>query len=585
VYLRGTATYSQSSFGGTTYHAFANFLDDYSGTGSVSRDFGEPAYYPELFRQAYFVQDRWQIRDNFTLSMGLRWEDFGTPANSLRTPAYAGIFNVQVNRANRTWTAPMTEPNRTDRDLNNFAPNIGLTYSPSFDSGVLGMLFGQRKTVLRSGYQIGYDSFFNNIASNAASSAPNMVTTTVVGQVTADTPRGIASFSSQIPTTPRAVLPIDGQNLVVKELKNPYTQRWSFGFQRELPWQTILETSYVGSSGTHLFINEDLNPQVVDPARRVLPSGFTSIADLQSALPAGYTLQPRLDPLQGGRTIRTNAGHSSYHALQFDFNKRFTRDLGFRASYTWSKMIDNASEIFTYNNTSSLAAVPSPFGGQPLERAVSLYDRTHAFTFSYTYELPFLRSQQGLVGRVLGGWQVAGIATLQTGVPYSVSNGQDADGLGGANDRPDVNPNGRAGVRARLDASSPTGYVNPDVLDASGRPVSINPAEARYIGVPAGSGRTGNAGRNTERIPGIRNWNTNLMKNIRVTERFNLQFRTEFFNVLNHPQYGYPSISPFTPGEGTIASNVFGSLAGRFMRPEFMDGGGRTVRYQLTLRF
>jgi hypothetical protein len=584
VYIRGQLDYRDSNFAGQRFSSFANFLDDFGGAGAASRDFGSPVYYPELFRQAYFIQDRWQMRDNVTLTLGLRWEDFGTPANSLRTPAYAGLFNVTVDRATGRWTAPMTEPNRTDRDLNNFAPNFGLTWSPRFDNGPLATLFGDRKSVLRTGYMIGYDSFFNNIASNAASSAPNMITTSIVSAPDAENVRGIGGLSQMIPSTPRAVLPVDAQNLVVKNLKNPYYQRWSFGIQREMPWGMVADVSYVGSSGTGLYINEDLNPQVLDPELRVLPTAFSSLSELQTALPPGYKLQARLDPLQGSRTIRTNGGHSSYHSGQFQLSKRFTKDCGFSAAYTWSKLLDNGSEIFTFNNSSSLAAIPSVFGGQRLERAVSLYDRPHRFVLTWNYMLPWMRSQQGTAGRVLGGWQVAGITTFESGVPLNVSNGADADGIGGAGDRPDLNPAGRAGVRARPDASSPTGYVNPDVL-VNGKPAPIDPLEARYIGLPANSGRTGTAGRNTERTPGIRNVNLNLFKDLRLTERLNLEFRTELYNVLNHPQYGYPSVSPFTPGGGTPASNVTGSLSGRFLGYQYLDGGGRTVRYQLTLRF
>jgi hypothetical protein len=428
---------------------------------------------------------------------------------------------------------------------------------------------------------IGYDSFFNNIASNAASSSPNMVTTNVTSVPDGENPRGAGNLSQRIPNTPRAVLPIDSQNLVVKNLKNPYYQRWSFGIQRELAWGMVMETAYVGSSGTGLYITEDVNP-VVPESLRVLPAGYSSVSELQAAVP--YTLQPRLDPLQGVRSIRTNRGHSSYHSGQFQLSKRFTKDFGFNAAWTWSKMLDNGSELFGYVNSNPFAAVPTVFGGQSLEKAVSLYDRPNRFVLSYNYMLPWMRSQTGILGRVLGGWQLSGITTFESGVPLTVWNGADADGLGGAGDRPDLNPGGRAGVRARPDSSSPTGYVNPDVL-MNGRPVPIDPAEARYIALPANSGRTGTAGRNTERTPGIRNTNLNVLRNIHMTERLNLEFRTEFYNVFNHPQYGYRSESPYAPGAGIPASNATGSLSGRFLQYQYLDGGGRAIRYQLTLRF
>lgn len=581
-FFRGNVAYGASSIAGQTYSQFANFLDDYAGTGGVTRDFGSSLYYPELFRQAYFAQDRWKIQDNLTLTLGLRWEDFGTPMNSVRTPAYAGLFNVRLDPVAGTFTAPMTEPNEVRRDLNNFSPAVGITWSPKFREGVFGRIFGERKTVFRTGYQIGYDSFFNNLASNAASSSPNLITTLNQLSVDASNPRGLAHVSTLLPTAAREVLPTDQQTLLSKDLRNPYYQRWSFGIQRELSGGFILDAAYVGSKGTGLYIEEELNPLLTNPARRVLPAGYATLDELQAATP--YKLQTRLDPLQGARSIRTNNGHSSYHSGQFQLTKRFTKDFGFSAAYTWSKMLDNSSELSLYNNSTQVSAVPSPFGGLALEKGRSLFDRPYRFVLTFNYLLPFRKQQNGIIGRVLGGWQVSSITTLESGVPFNVSNGADADGLGGS-DRPDLNPAGRAGVRARPDGTSSTGYVNPDVLDSSGRPVPIDPREARYIGLPANIGRTGTAGRNLERTPGIRNVDANLFKSLKLGERLNLEIRGEFYNLFNHPQYGYPSVSPFTSSITTPASNVTGSLSGQFLNYAIMDGGARVVRYNLTLRF
>jgi hypothetical protein len=293
--------------------------------------------------------------------------------------------------------------------------------------------------------------------------------------------------------------------------------------------------------------------------------------------------------MQGLRSTRTNGGHSSYHSLQTQVSRRFAREFGLTAAWTWSKLLDNGSEVFTYNNTLATASLPAIFGGQALEKGVSLYDRTHKLSLTYQYLIPFMRTQQGAVGRVLGGWSVAGVTIFESGVPYSVANGLDSDGIGGAN-RADLNPAGKPGVRAQWTAN---GYINPDFFDtATGKFISvpIDPKEARYIGLPAyGTAnftpRTGNAGRNTERVPGVNNWNVNVIKNVRLTEQVSTEFRTEFYNIFNHPQFGYPSVSSFTPGEGTIASSVQTSAAGRFANPRVLEAGGRTIRYQLTLRF
>ncbi|NOT59123.1 MAG: TonB-dependent receptor, partial [Acidobacteria bacterium] len=577
---RGALTYNAG--GGFT--GLANYVDDFGGagpaTGSANRDFGSPRYYPFLFRQAYFAQDRWRARESLTLTLGVRYENFGNPINTLRTAAFAGLFNIDPVTLN----GPYSQPSRVKDDNNNFAPTIGLAYSPKFNSGLLGALFGEAKTVVRGGYQIGYDSFFNNIASNAASSSPNLISTQIVSSVTTANPRGLGGLSTLLPTAARPLTPRDGQTLAAANLVNPYYQRWSFGVQRELPGQLMLDASYVGSKGTKLFVSEEVNPQV-PVNQRITPAGFTGSLTCTPGT-AGCLITGRLDNLAGVRNIRSNSGSSSYHAGQLQLSRRFSKGLAVNGSYTWSKMIDNASEIFATTNTnlsgSQFATIPFPLGGERNERAVSLFDRTHRAAITYVWDVPFMREQRGLLGQVAGGWQLSGVTAFESGVPYTVFNGEDSNNVGGNNDRPDFNPRGQKGVRAVPNATSPTGYVNPDANNAP-----IDPATARYIGIRGGTGRTGTTGRNTERTKGINNFDFTVQKRFRVTESVGLQFRAEFFNAFNHPQYGNISVSPFVPTTNNSgpSANVFTSPAGRFLQPQFSDGGGRVVRYLMKLTF
>jgi Carboxypeptidase regulatory-like domain/TonB dependent receptor-like, beta-barrel/TonB-dependent Receptor Plug Domain len=572
---RGSLTYSAG--GGFT--GFANFVDDFGGSGpaggSANRTFGSPRYYPELFRQAYFFQDRWRVNDALTLTLGLRYENFGNPVNSIRTAAFTGLFNVDPV----TLEGPYSQPSKAKNDNNNFAPTIGIAYSPPFASGLLGRLFGNKRSVIRAGYQIGYDTFFNNIASNAATSSPNVIATQVNSTENAANPRGRVNLSAALPLVARPLSPFDAQTLVDPNLVNPYYQRWSLGIQRELPAQLIFDVSYVGSKGTKLYVNEDRNPLV--PAElQITPPGYTG------------PVSGRIDNLQGGRTIRSNSGSSIYHAGQVQVTRRFNRGLALTGSYTYSKLIDNASEIFASAGlvNSSLPIIPHILGGERNERAVSLFDRTHRAVITYVYDLPFMREQKGLLGHIAGGWQIAGITTFESGVPFTVANGQDSNGLVGNNDRPDLNPNGRPGVRAVPVADGTgaiTGYINPDNNDAP-----IDPSIARYIGLPAfnpsrpNSRRlTGTAGRNTERTKGINNFDFTLQKQFRMTEGTSLQFRAEFFNIFNHPQYGSESVSPFSEPSSGPSSTVHTSPGGRFLQPQFGDGGGRVIRYLLKLTF
>jgi hypothetical protein len=574
---RGLLSYGASSItGGPSFSAFANFVDDFGGSGSAVRDFGNPAYYPELFRQAYFFQDRWRATVGLTFTLGIRYENFGTPFNSLRTPAFTGLFNIDPV----TFTGPYNQPNRIPGDNNNFSPVIGIAYSPSFENGLLGYIFGDRRSVIRTGYRIGYDSFYNNIASNASTASPNVVSTNISSAPTRSSPRGVPNFSLLLPSAPRAITPLDAQNsLISPNLVNPYYQRWSVGIQRDLPGNMFLDIAYVGSKGTKLYLTEDINPTVPEPLR-ITPAGYTVPMCVPGA--TGCRLSGRLDNLQGSRNIRTNGGSSIYHSGQLNLNRRFSNGISTTLAYTWSKLIDNGSDTSAIGATNLQAnsAIPPAFGGDRFERGLSVFDRTHTFSLTYVYELPFMKGQKGLIRHLLGGYSVSGITTFESGVPLNVLNGVNADGIGGNLDRPDFNPNGRAGVRAVPNSLSPTGYINPD---ANNTP--IDPKTARFIGLASSSGRTGNLGRNTERTPGINNWNVNILKRLHIAENKFVELRTEFYNLLNHPQPGQGNGSPFAPGNQGITANVFTTPAGRFLNSTIPDAGGRVIRYQIKLSF
>jgi len=575
---RGSLTFNASN----GFTALGNFVDNFGGSsGSANRTFGNATNTPGLNRTALFFQDRYKASDALTLTLGLRYERFGTPFNAIRTIAFTGLFNVNPT----TLTGPFSQPNSVPADKNNFAPTVGVAYSPSFTNGFMGRLIGEKKTVFRAGYQIGYDSFFNNISSNAATSSPNVIATTNPSTVSATDPRGLANLTSQLPSVAGAISPLSSQTLIAPNLVNPYYQRYSVGLQRELPYKLILDVAYVGSKGTKLFINEDANP-IVRPDMRVTPAGFVA--------PAGFRPQGRLDNLQGGRTVRTNGGSSSYNSGQLEVRRRFANNLTATGSYTYSKLLDNQSEVFAPGGQTSTSffALPSILGGDQFERAPSVLDRTHRAVFTYVYEIPFLREQRGFIGRALGGFQISGVTTFESGVPFTVFNGLDSDGIGGGLERPNFNPNGRRGVRAIPVVNAQgviTGYTNPDAGNAP-----IDPNTAQFIvnpaftfGVAGSVPRFGSLGRNTQRGPGTRLTNLNLFKKTRISETKLIEFRTEFFNVFNHPNFLIGSISPFSPGGGSISANATTTLPGRFLNPDtpVTDGGGRVIRYQIKLIF
>jgi outer membrane receptor protein involved in Fe transport len=578
---RGSLTYSASTTNGPR-SSLANFIEDFGGTaGTASRDFGSGVYFPQLYRIAFFLQDRWKVTEALTLTLGVRYENFGTPFNSLRTPAFTGLFNTDPV----TRTGPFSEPNSVHHDQNNFSPAFGIAYSPSVTDGFMARIVGDKKTVFRAGFQIGYDSFFNNIASNAQASSPNLIVTTT-NSTGSNGPRGLASLSSNFPTVAAPLTPLSGQTLINPRLVNPYYIRFSAGFQRALPYNLILDMSYVGTRGVKLFLQEDYNP-LVPAALRVTPANTVG------------AVSGRFDNLQGTRTVRGNGGESMYHAGQVEVRRRFADNFTFTAAYTWSKFLDNGSEIFgnTIGSNSPAQAIPAIFAPNGLnnERAVSNFDRTHRASFTYVYELPWYREQRGVLGHVLGGFQIAGVTTFESGVPFNVFNNVDSDNIGGALDRPLYNPLVNNNVRAvpivatlAINCGAAVGtviYRNPDAGN-----VCINPADAEYIGLLAGAG-VGNAARNSERSPGINNTNLNITKRTRISENKSIEFRVEVYNAFNHPQFVQSPVNVlsniFGVVGGGISSVVTGGVAGRFLQPDTptTDSAVRVIRYQLKFIF
>jgi hypothetical protein len=522
---------------GGGFTGLANFVDNFSGpSGSANINFGNPIYDPSLFRQSYFGQDTWKVRQSLTVTLGLRYENFGQPANrAFRFPAFAGFD-----------PALFLVPNTVNRDNNNFGPIVGFSYSPEAESGVLGWLFGNKKSAIRAGYQVSYDTFFNNMLSNIAADAPNNTSTTTTG---ATTGRGTANFfPNALPSTPSTPTALNQQTSVFnKDIRNPYTQRWSLGIQRELPWGLFLDASYVASVGRKLFVTEDLNPIVTAPSTRRFPA-------------------------LGIRRYRTSGANSDYHSGQLRVDKRLTKGLQVTASYTYSKLIDQISEIFATDNTgTSLASVAAYQGGLKIDRAVSDYDRRHRLTFAYVWDIPGPKT--GFLGQVIGGWQIANIITFQSGAPFSILNGSDRNGDGLNIDRPNVgNPNAPRNTRGVIVAAGTCATLlqNPD----TGQCVTINDVYVYQVAAATGFPGPATIGRNTERSNRVQNFDMSFFKVFRVKENLRLEYRLDAFNVFNHPQF-----------TGVPARTVFGSAAGSYFNYNQTNGGGRNMRMGLKIVF
>ncbi len=537
---QGTLTYSA----GGGFPTFGNFVDAFSGTQGTfaAESFGSPVVYPDAFQQSYFINDSWRVRPNLTLTLGLRYENYGTPFNVVSFPAFAG-FDV-----------PITTVAKQKRDNNNFAPRFSFAYTPRFGGdGFISKLFGNDETVIRGGYGISYDVFFNNVLSNTASASPNVAAVSTLGGSVGG--RGFAGAGvNSLPTTavlnPRAAI-----TTIVPDLVNPQIHTWNFGIQRQLPGNTILDLAYVGTRATREFINEQLN---------IATNGV------------------RANSSRGSVVARTNGGDSNYHSLQTRVERGLSKGLLARFAYTWSKSIDNLSEVFVTTGGSS--RVSNPFN-RDVDRSVSAFDVPHRAVLSMVWDVPGPKT--GLLGQIAGFWTVSGIYRIQSGAVDIVSvQGIDLNGdLNAFNDRPAIsNPAAPANSVAILDSefgiTSPTGYV-----DANGNPISLN--SARYVVDP--SIRTGLVGRNTLRAPRVNRLDLSLNKAFKMPfEGHKLEVRFDFFNVFNHPNYTWAN-----PAIGSDNSN--GDVLNPFFNnPGLNDGGiigptgnpvGRYGRIQLRYGF
>jgi hypothetical protein len=515
-----------SSGGACTYGQCTdlnNYLDGFAGPGGAfSKSFGNPIQNVATSQQAYYFQDSFRVKPNLTLDFGLRYEYQPLDAlNGLQFPA--------IDRA-KFATDGLLVRREAQADRNNFAPRFGFAYTPNFWKG----LFGEQKTVLRGGYGMFYDAFFTNISNNVASSSPN-TSGFSVNPCTA-CGRGPANPLATIAAATGTLSPLTGISSVDSNFRNPLIHQWNFNVQRELPLQLKGEVAYVGTRGERLWVNEQLNPK----------NPLTGIREVST---------------RGSTVVRSNRGDSVYHGLQTSL----TRNVGFaqiRGSYTWSKALDNQSEVFaTTGGASRWQNVKDPRS----DRGVSAFDRTQRAAISYSVAPP-TPWKRGFLGAVFGGWATSGVLSFQSGAPETIYfNGVDQNGDGEAfNDRPTFgNPAGTSLLGYTLDGTTFRDW-NTDVITPK--------STFKYLYI---DGQNGNVGRNSFRYPGTINFDASILKEFTMpyAEGHKVQLRMDMINAFNHPNLG---VSGF---DGDITS------AATFLNVANTRRGGRQLFLWLKYQF
>src|SRR5262245_10132373 len=481
-----------------------------------------------------FFQDDWKITTRLTLNLGLRYEFLGVfreegdrLSNFLPT---RGLIRVGEPGLSRLY-----EP-----DYNNFAPRFGFAYD----------LTGRNRTILRGGYGLYYDTpsqdyFLLQGFQNGGPGSPALNPLPGLGVFNLTFPAGatipfgpnVPIFGAATGSLPTANIPIFAVDL---NLRTPYVHNYNLNLQHELRPGTVLQASYVGSSGVKLYRVRDLNQAGPGPAatrqqRRPFNGQFPEFSFINY--------------------LETSA-HSNYNALQMTIKQRLVRGLNLFGTYTWSKSIDDASNGI-YSGT---RGVSYPQDGYNLraERAVSSFDLRHRATVNVTYELSFLpHLLASWPKRLAEGWQLSGIYTGQSGLPITPFLSVDSSGTGELNDRPNLVGDPNAGPRR------PGEWFNKAAFQ------------------PLFAGTFGNSGRNVIVGPNLHSVDLSVNKLTKVAEAASLQFRADIINVFNRANFSLPNVDFNSSTFGAI-SETPDVTAGN---PRLGEGGPRVVQFGLKFIF
>ncbi len=518
-----------------------------------------------------FAQDEWKFASNLTISLGVRYSYFQSPSdrngrlsnfipelfNSANAPSVTGAGNrivdparnfcsgIIVNSQNFATAANNCTPTVSpfgkyiiDVPKSDFAPRIGIAWDP-FKTG---------KTSVRMGYGIYHEQVLNGtFLQNIATNPPYQITANAT------------NTSLNNPAANAAVIAgVASQSLraIQSDWHTPYMQHWSLDWQQQVTGKTVVTVGYYGSKGTNLQGLTELNSIPAGVALRSLcapGNNFAGQAAAFTSVPCqlpGYAFRnaantaaqgnsnvvgatafndaailDQLRPFRGYRSIAIIQPRydSNYHSLQLSAVHRLASDSQISAFYTWSKNL----------TTSPNDRTTSPQNAYDIrsEYQLAAFDRRHILSINYLYQLPFYKDQRGFAGKLLGGWQFNGIATYNTGLPFTVTTSAfDAAGLGIVNTNPAARPNlicdpNSGGARTLQQYFNTTCFTtNPLLTDAAGNRILV-------------PNTVGNTARGNITGPPTIRFDLTLVKNIRLGENFKIQLRGEGFNIFNNVNF------------------------------------------------
>ncbi|HEV2232943.1 MAG TPA: carboxypeptidase regulatory-like domain-containing protein [Terriglobia bacterium] len=514
--LQSNENLALSQFGQATFASLTTFLK-----GTAGSFLFDPAPTPLGWRSllgAWHAEDIMRVNSRLTVSLGLRdeftngWnEASGRGANFVFDDRGIIVTQPRVTKSVFTINRAKFLPQ----------PRIGLAWSP----------WGA-KTVIRAGFGM-YNDLQDALGYRLDQNAPFNPTYSIANLPV-----------SQFPFAPGAPAPASAKvspGGVQPDLRTPAVASWSFKVERELTPNTSFGIEYAGSHGYHEIVSVDAN----EPGPAICPA-----APCPSDLPAGTSFIPSGTPNANPSLANTwswfSEGVSSYNALLLDFTHRFSRGLSVRGVYTWSKTLDDGDSLNATAAANAPGLVMNPFNIIS-DWGLATFDVRNVAVINASYELPLgqgkslLNGLRGWRDALVGGWSMNGVQTLQSGFPFTPQLSFNPSNNGDTRNpvRPSLNP----AFTGPVILGSPNRYFNPNAF--------IVPRNGTY----------GNVGRDTFIGPGLATLDFSLLKKTRVTEKLALQFRAEFFNLLNHANFNSPNLIVFTsplappsPAAGVITS-------------------------------
>ncbi len=518
-----------SQYGQATFTSLQTFLQ-----GTISSLLYDPTPTPLGWRAVFgalYAQDVIRLTPRLTLSLGFRTE-FSNGWNEVegRASTYTftgGVINTQPNIG----ASAFTQNNATYLP----EPRAGIAWSPFRNTN---------RTVIRAGFGM-YNDLQDALGYRTDQNAPFNPTYSLPNFSVSKLP-----LSTAVPST--AKLSPGG---VQPDLRTPTLLSWSFRVEQEITPNTVLQVGYVGSHGYHEIIGIDANEPfpVICPAApcpSVYPASFPA-GVAGTPVPAGTYYVPtatRANPALVNTWTYFSEGDSSYNALQIDVNHRFSHGLFLRGVYTWAKALDDSDSLNATTSGGEPALGSNPFN-LAADKGLANFNVKNSAAVNGVYELPFghgktfLGNGTGFGDWLASGWSLNSVLTLQSGFPFTPQLSYNPSNNGDTKNpvRPFVNP----AFTGPVIIGSPNQWFNP----------------AAFLAPPNASGFYGNLGRDTLIGPGLATWDLSAIKDTRIHERLNLQFRAEFFNILNHANFNTPNAVVFTPSGTSPTAGVITSTS------------------------